>query len=160
MRESQTRAVLTALLDESGAVWTTETGWIGFRMERDGCMWEMRCLPMDGEVLCYGRYPFRLESRTEGLRRCDKVNRQATRGAMFLPDDGRPVFRTRAELDDAYGARNRLKAAIEYNSAIITRFWGAMSQSDTTLFQNPADADSFFIQISAAPPDGGDGESA
>lgn len=160
MREPQTRAVLTALLDESGAVWTNEMGWVGFRMERDGRLWEMRCLPLDGEVLCYGRYPFRLESRAEGLRRCDTVNRQAVRGAMFLPDDGRPVFRTRAELDDAYGARRRLKAAIEYNAAILSRFWNVMSRDDPMArFRNPADADSSPFQISAAPPHGGDGES-
>ncbi len=47
---------------------------------------------------------------------------------MFLPDDGRPVFRTRAELDDAYGARQRVKAAIEYNAAILIRFWNVMSR--------------------------------
>ena len=152
MREPQTRAVLTALLDDSGAAWTTQVGWICFRMERDGGIWEMRCLPMDEQVLCYGRYPFRIEDRGEGLRRCDEVNRQAVRGAMFLPDDGQPVFRTRAELDDAYGARKRLAAAIEYNAAIIARFWGLMSRS--------ANADSFSFQISAAPPHGGDGESA
>ncbi len=156
MRESWTRTALTSLLDDSGAAWTTQMGWIRFRMERNGCLWEMCCLPMDGEVLCYGRYPFRLENRTEGLRRCDKVNRQATRGAMFLPDDGRPVFRTRAELDDAYGARKRLKAAIEYNAAILSRFWDVMSRGE---FPNPANADSFPFQISVAPPDGGDGES-
>ena len=157
MREPQTRAVLTALLNESGAVWTTEMGWIRFRIERNGCLWEMCCLPMDGEVLCYGRYPFRLENRTEALRHCNEVNRQAARGAMFLSDDGRPAFRTRAELDDAYGARRRLKAAIEYNAAILARFWNVMSRDDTV---NPAKADLFPFQISAAPPDGGDGESA
>lgn len=160
MPESQARAVLTALLDESGAAWTGELGWIRFRMERNGCLWEMNCLPMDGEVLCYGRYPFRIDDRTEGLRRCDEINRQAVRGAMFLPDDGRPVFRTRAELDDAFGARTRLSAAIEYNAAIISRFWGAMSRNDTALFQNPAQADSFPFQMNAAPSDGGHGESA
>ncbi|MBR3570942.1 MAG: hypothetical protein IKN96_09145 [Oscillibacter sp.] len=160
MREPQTRAVLTALLDESGAVWTTQTGWIGFRLEREGRLWEMRCLPVDEAVLCYGRYPFRVENRAEGLRRCDEVNRKAVRGAMFLPDDGRPVFRTRAELDDAYGARQRLKAAIEYNAAILARFWNAMSRGDPMArFRNPADADSFPFQITAAPPYGGDGES-
>lgn len=158
MPENQTRAVLTALLDESGAVWTAQAGWIRFRMERGGCVWETCCLPMDGEVLCYGRYPFRIEDRAEGLRRCDAVNRQAVRGAMFLPDDGRPVFRTRAELDDAFGARNRLKAAIEYNAAIISRFWGAMSRNGFP-FRNPAQADSFPFQINAAPPPSGHGES-
>ncbi|MBR4544757.1 MAG: hypothetical protein IKO14_02095 [Oscillibacter sp.] len=142
MQETQTRAVLTALLDESGAAWTTQTGWIRFRMERDGCSWEMCCLPMDGEILCYGRYPFRLDDRAEGLRRCDTVNRQAVRGAMFLPDDGRPVFRTRAELDDAYGARQRLKAAIEYNAAILVRFWNLMAR--------PRERGFFSFQIDAA----------
>lgn len=159
MRESQTRAVLTALLNDSGAAWTTEIGWVRFRMERNGRLWEMCCLPMDDEVLCYGRYPFRLDDRAEGLRRCDEVNRQAVRGAMFLPDDGQPVFRTRAELDDAYGARTRLKAAIEYNAAILSHFWGVMSQNSTTLFPNPAKTGPFLFQISAAPPHGGDGES-
>lgn len=129
MREARTRAVLTALLEDSGAAWTAENGWIRFRMERDGCVWEMCCLPMDEQVVCYGRYPFRLENRAEGLRRCEEVNRQVVRGAMFLPDDGRPVFRTRAELDDAYGARRRLQAALEYNAAILSRFWGRMSRN-------------------------------
>ena len=143
MRERETRAVLTALLDDTGAVWTTAQGWVRFRMERDGCVWEMCCLPMDGQVLCYGRYPFRVGNRAEGLRRCDAVNRQAVRGAMFLPDDGRPVFRTRAELDDAYLARQHLAAAIEYNAAILSRFWGTMSRTD-----------SFPFQMDAAPPSG------
>ena len=62
-------------------------------------------------------------------------------------------------LDDAFGARKRLKGAIEYNAAIILRFWGEMSRNDATLFPNPANADSFPFQMNAEPLSGDCGES-
>ena len=45
---------------------------------------------------------------------------------MFLPKDGRPVFRPRADLKDPYGARRRLIEAIETNAAAIARYWGRL----------------------------------
>ena len=42
---------------------------------------------------------------------------------MFLMEDGRAAFRTEADLPDPYDAAARLREAIEYNAAVITRFW-------------------------------------
>ena len=42
---------------------------------------------------------------------------------MFLMEDGRAAFRTEADLPDPYDAAARLREAIEYNAAVINRFW-------------------------------------
>lgn len=72
------------------------------------------------------RWPFEAADRARALERCSEINSQLTQGAVFLPKDGRPVFRTRADLKDPYGARRRLIEAIETNAAAIARYWGRL----------------------------------
>lgn len=129
MDETQVRKELAALLDDSGAAWTEERGLIRFRLRRDGMLWEAECRPLPGQVLIYGRYPFTVQSQGPALGLCNKINAQVIRGAMFLAPGGMLVFRTRAELDDSYGARGRLAAALEYNAEVIAHFWGEAARA-------------------------------
>lgn len=121
------RAMLLTLLEDSGAQWQEEQGLIRFRLRRDGMVWETACRCLEGELLVYGRYPFTADC-ARGLALCSRVNAQTVRGAMFLPEDGQAVYRTRAELDDPYDARIRMLRALEYNAAAIARFWGDMAR--------------------------------
>lgn len=126
MKAWETRELLIALLEDSGASWREDLGLIRFRFAREGMTWEVACRCEADQILCYGCYPFSSTDRARCLERCDEINRQAVEGAMFLPKDGRPVFRTRAELEDPYGARRRLIRALEYNAAVVARFWGTL----------------------------------
>ena len=126
MEAKDTRALLVALLADSGADWKEEAGWIRFRLQKEGAVWEMACRCEAGQALCYGRWPFEAADRARALERCSEINSQLTQGAVFLPKDGRPVFRTRADLKDPYGARRRLIEAIETNAAAIARYWGRL----------------------------------
>ncbi|HIT01566.1 MAG TPA: hypothetical protein IAC21_01895 [Candidatus Enterenecus merdae] len=127
MEARDTRRLLLALLEDSGAAWREEMGVIRFRIAREGMTWEMSCRCEQDQVLCYGRFPFAAADRARCLERCNEINDQAVGGAMFVAGDGRPVFRTRAELEDPYEARQRLIRALEYNAAVVTRFWGRLS---------------------------------
>ena len=123
------RRELLALLEDSGVRWAEDAGLIRFRARRDGMVWETDCRVLRGQVLIYARFPFQAAERGAVLRRCDRVNARLIRGAMFLPEDGRPVYRCRAELDDVFGARERLTAALEYSAEVVARFWGELSVS-------------------------------
>lgn len=127
MEAKDTRRLLIALLEDSGAAWREEAGLIRFRVAREGMAWETACRCERDQILCYGRYPFAAADRARCLERCNEVNDRAVGGAMFLAGDGRPVFRTRAELADLYEARRRLIRALEYNAAVMARFWGRFS---------------------------------
>ncbi len=127
MEAKDTRRLLIALLEDSGAAWQEEAGLIRFRIARDGMLWETACRCERDQILCYGRFPFAAADRARCLERCNEINGQTVMGAMFLPRDGRPVFRTRAELEDLYEARRRLIRALEYNAAVVARFWGRLS---------------------------------
>lgn len=129
MDETQVRNELAALLDDSGAAWMEERGFFRFRLRRDGMLWEAECRPSPGQALVYGRYPFTVSDQGAALRLCSKINAKVVRGAMFLAPGGRMVFRTRAELDDSYGARGRLAAALEYNAEVIAHFWGEAARA-------------------------------
>ena len=127
MDAKQTRSLLLTVLEDSGVVWQEDAGLVRFRIAREGMSWEMACRCEAGQILCYGRYPFAVPDRGVCLERCSRINSRAESGAMFLPRDGCPVFRTTARLDDPYGARHRLIRALEYNAAVIARFWGQLS---------------------------------
>lgn len=127
MEERDVRRELLALLDSSGVRWVEESGLIRFRARRDGMVWETDCRALDGQALIYGRFPFHARDRAAVLRTCGEINARLIRGALFLPEDGQPVYRCRAELDDAFLARERLAAALEYSAEVVARFWGALS---------------------------------
>lgn len=124
-----TERQLTALLDGSGVAWQRKMGEIRFRLTSGGMAWEMACRCLDDQALLYGRYPFRVppDRREQALEACCEVNRQVIRGGMYLTGAGHVVFRTWAGMGDAYTARENLAQALEYNIAVVTRFWGRMA---------------------------------
>ena len=126
MNAQQTRSLLLSLLEESGIAWREDAGLVRFLVTREGMTWETACRCERDRVLCYGRYPFAAGDRARCLERCSQINSRAVSGAMYLPRDGRPVFRPAARLDDPYDARRRLIQALEYNGAVMARFWGQL----------------------------------
>ena len=130
MKEEQVRALLIALLDESGVVWRRDMDDIRFRAERDGMIWETACRCVPDGALIYGRYPFRIPDtlRAQALEECSRINSRLLRGGIFLSEEGWTVLRTWADLDDPYLARERLARAIEYNAAVLARSWGRMAR--------------------------------
>lgn len=123
MKAEEIRALLLQLLEDSGAEWTEAGGCLLFRLRRGGAVWDMACRCLDGRMLAYGRCPAAAADRTLALERCNEINRQVVQGGMFLMEDGRTAFRTEADLPDPYDAAARLREAIEYNAAVINRFW-------------------------------------
>ena len=123
MKEEAVRRELAALLEASGAEWTEALGVLRFRLRRDGLCWETDCRPLPGQALFYGRYPFRVKNREAAALVCSCINARVLRGGMFLSREGSMVFRTRAELEEPWGARGRLAAALEYNAEVIVHFW-------------------------------------
>ena len=108
--------------------WVRERNMIRCRAERNGLIWEIDCRAVRGRFECYGRYPFAVTDRETALRRCNEINLLTAAGAMLLPEDGRPTFRTVAALDDIYGADARMRQAMEDNARAIVRYWGTLAQ--------------------------------
>lgn len=129
MNAKETETLLTGLLEDNGVEWAREMGLIRFRLRRGAMQWEADCQCLDGRIVLYGRYPFRAEDRAAAMKACNEVNLMLDRGAMMLPKDGRPVFRTCAEMDDIYDAALRLHRAIDGNVRGVTRFWGTLERA-------------------------------
>lgn len=126
MSEEQVYELLKHFLARSGIEWERRQGLVRFRLRQEGMDWETECRCMAGGLLIYGRYPFEGE-REKRERVCSRINSRLIHGALFLSEKGRVVYRNRASLEDPFGARERLKEALEYNAAVITRFWGELS---------------------------------
>lgn len=91
-----------------------------------GCKWETLCVCQKQMVLIYGRYPFPV-SESERVRTvCEAINRQIVMGSMFI-HEGRVVFRTGADLFDAYSAYEHIGRALEYNAGVMVQFWRQMA---------------------------------
>ena len=127
MNENDARRLLRALLDREGAEWTEEGGWIRFRTQHDAMLWETACRACDGALLFYGRFPFRAAAPERARQVCEETNRRLVRGALYLAEDGAPVYRCRAELDDVYGAEERIAAALRYSAQVMGWAWGRLS---------------------------------
>lgn len=123
MEPDAIRDVLTRLLDDSGAAWTSAAGHICFRLAKDGAAWQVACRCIPGRLLVYSRWPFAVEDAEDARRQCCEINAQLVQGAVYLPPDGQPVCRTDAALPDAYDAALHIREAIEYNAAAVCRFW-------------------------------------
>ena len=78
-------------------------------------------------VLIYGRFPFRCADPDGARRICDELNRRLVRGALYLETDGSPVYRCGAELDDVYGAAERLADTLRYGAQTVAYCWGRLS---------------------------------
>ena len=115
-------------MDGEGAEWTEEDGVLRFRVRHGAALWETACRAGKDELLIYGSYPFRPRDGQSARAECERINRRLARGAMFLTEDGAIVYRCRAEMDDVYGARERLRAALDYSAKAMLQFWGQMSR--------------------------------
>lgn len=124
MDANDAERLLTQLLEERGADWTRQSGYIRFRVRRDGMCWEADCRCTEREVVIYGRMPFRVEDKDAALAVCNEANLRMVRGAALLPDDGVPTFRTTADTQDIYDADLRLSEALNENSGAVARWWG------------------------------------
>ena len=127
MNENDAIDLLCSLLDSEGVEWTKESGWIRFRLRHDAMLWETACRACGAAILIYGRFPFRVADADRAQRACGEINRSLVRGALYLAEDGSPVYRCRAELDDVYGAEERITAALRYSAQVITHFWGRLA---------------------------------
>ena len=127
MKENDAIDLLKSLLDSENTEWTEENGWIRFRIRHDAILWETACRACDSALLIYGRFPFRATDTDRVRRICEEINRRLVRGALYLAEDGSPVFRCRAELDDIYGAEERIASALHYSAQVITHFWSRLS---------------------------------
>ena len=112
MRENEAIRLLEAVLTREGAEWREESGWVRFRLRHGAAVWETACRAQKDALLLYGRFPFRCGDPDRAGRLCAEINRQLVRGAVFLTEDGYPVYRCRAEMDDVYGAEERLTQAL------------------------------------------------
>ena len=128
LRSSEILTVLTALLEDSAAAWSREENLVRFRLKREGILWETACRCLDGRLLIYGRCPIPIRDRDGFWAECSRINSQVVEGALFLGPEGLPVFRIGIQLDELCLARAQIARALEYNAAVIARFWGPMSR--------------------------------
>ncbi len=127
MKEDEALRLLRALLENEGAQWQEESGFLRFRLQHGGMLWETACRACEGGLLFYGRFPFRCADAERARRVCEEINRTLLRGALYLTEEGTPVYRCRAELDDIYGAEDRITAALRYSAQVMAHFWGRLS---------------------------------
>ena len=127
MEETDALRVLRALLEREGAEWREENGWLRFRSKHGAMLWETSCRFCDGAMLFYGRFPFRCAGSDETRRYCEEMNRRLVRGALYLTEDGLPVYRCSAETDDIYCAEQRIADALSYSAKVIAYCWGKLS---------------------------------
>lgn len=128
MKHDDAMRLVKTLLDNEGAEWTEENGWLRFRTQHGAALWETVCRVCEGGALFYGRFPFRAAEPDKARRACEELNRVLVRGALFLDEDGSIVYRCRAELDDVYGAEERIAAALRYGAQVVTHYWGRLSR--------------------------------
>ena len=127
MQETDALRILQALLERKGAEWREENGWIRFRSKHDSVLWETSCRAIPDALLIYGRFPFRCRDADGARRLIEELNRSFVRGALFLTEEGTPVYRCTAETDDIYGAEQRIAGALGYSAQVITHCWGRLS---------------------------------
>ena len=127
MDETEALQILRALLMREGAERREENGWLRFRMQRGAMLWETDCRVSDGAMLLYGRFPFRCADQNGARTFCEEMNRKLLRGALYLTEDGTPVYRCSAEIDDVYGAEQRIAEALRYSAQVIAYCWGRLS---------------------------------
>ena len=90
-------------------------------------LWETACRAREGAIVFYARFPFRCSQPDKVRRLCGEINRQLIRGAVFPGEDGCPVYRCLAELDDVYGAEDRIASVLHYSAQVMARWWGPLA---------------------------------
>ena len=127
MEETDALRALRALLEREGAEWREENGWLRFRSKHGAMLWETSCLVCEDVMLFYGRFPFRCADPDEARRFCEEMNRKLVRGALYLQEDGAPVYRCTAETDDVYCTEQRIAGALGYSARVMAYCWGRLS---------------------------------
>lgn len=121
---------LRALLARSGVDFKTEGRRFRFVFSSGGCKWQTVC-DCDGErAFIYGIFPLEVKNREAALELCAKISSVVILGGCF-PSEGRIIFRTSAELRELCMAQEQLLRALEYNAAVMTKFWAEMSAAAT-----------------------------
>ena len=115
-------AVLEGLLTRSGVDYRRDGTRFQFVLTRRGCKWQTVCNGLEGLVLVYGIHPARVTNPDAALRLCDALNRQVVRGSFFRQEE-HLLFRTGADLFRRCDAAEAAARALEYNAAVLSRFW-------------------------------------
>lgn len=127
MKEDEANRLLQSLLGRKNAEWIQEGGFIRFRAKHDGMLWETACRARENAMVFYARFPFRCREPEKARRVCEEMNRKLIRGALFLGEDSSPVYRCTAELDDVFGAEERIDEALRYSARVMAHVWGRLS---------------------------------
>ena len=113
---------LAALLERSGVDFTQEGETFRFRFASGGCVWQTVCCCRESRVMVYGIHPTPVTDPVGALALCGEINSRVVEGSLFLAEE-RFVFRTGVRLTERFEAQARIAAALEYNAAVLSRFW-------------------------------------
>lgn len=127
---------LAALLERSGVDFVREDGQFRFRFSSGGCTWQTVCRCQGDLVLVYGVHPAPVTDPGRALALCGWLNARLAEGSLFLQEE-RFVFRTSAHLTEAFEAQARIARALEYNAAVLSRWWERMAAEAQGLTLDP-----------------------
>ena len=127
---------LSALLERSGVDFVREDGQFRFRFSSGGCTWQTVCRCQGDLVLVYGVHPAPVTDAARALALCGRLNARLAEGSLFLQEE-RFVFRTSAHLTEAFEAQSRIARALEYNAAVLSRWWERMAAEAQGLTLDP-----------------------
>lgn len=127
---------LAALLERSGVDFVREDGQFRFRFSSGGCTWQTVCRCQGELVLVYGVHPAPVTDPARALALCGWLNARLAEGSLFLQEE-RFVFRTSAHLTEAFEAQARIARALEYNAAVLSRWWERMAAEAQGLTLDP-----------------------
>lgn len=127
---------LSALLERSGVDFVREDGQFRFRFSSGGCTWQTVCRCQGDLVLVYGVHPAPVTDPARALALCGWLNARLAEGSLFLQEE-RFVFRTSAHLTEAFEAQARIARALEYNAAVLSRWWERMAAEAQGLTLDP-----------------------
>lgn len=127
---------LAALLERSGVDFVREEDRFRLRFSSGGCTWQTVCRCRGDLVLVYGVHPAPVTDPARALALCGRLNARLVEGSLFLQEE-RFVFRTSAHLTEAFEAQARIAHALEYNAAVLSRWWERMAAEAQGLTLDP-----------------------
>lgn len=127
---------LAALLERSGVDFVREDGQFRFRFSSGGCTWQTVCRCQGDLVLVYGVHPAPVTDPARALALCGWLNARLAEGSLFFQEE-HLVFRTSARLTEALEAQSRIARALEYNAAVLSRWWERMAAEAQGLTLDP-----------------------
>lgn len=127
---------LSALLERSGVDFVREEDRFRLRFSSGGCTWQTVCRCQGELVLVYGVHPAPVTDPARALALCGRLNARLAEGSLFLQEE-RFVFRTSAHLTEAFEAQARIAHALEYNAAVLSRWWERMAAEAQGLTLDP-----------------------